>query len=77
MLLPQQLGPCWRFMCGEETRHGRCVLSLEMLKRSFVNNVMKDGPVGACFWWTKLLFFKFKLIYKQLLKNLVQDAVTI
>ena len=31
--------------------------SLEMLERSSVNNLMKDGPNGACFWWTELLLF--------------------
>jgi len=51
--------------------------SLEVLERSSVDNLMKDGPVGACFWWTELLlFFEFKLVYKQLIVGLVRDAVT-
>jgi hypothetical protein len=51
--------------------------SLEVSERSSVDNLMKDGPDGACFWWTELLlFFEFKLIYKQLLDDLVRDAVT-
>lgn len=51
--------------------------SLEVLERSSVDNLMKDGPEGACFWWTELLlFFEFKLVYKQLLEDPVQDAVT-
>src|SRR6266436_4401287 len=41
-----------------------------------IDNLMKDGPNGACFWWTELLLFEFKLIYKQLLEDLVRDAVT-
>ena len=49
----------------------------ESLERSSVDNLMKDGPDGACFWWTELLlFFEFKLVRKQLLKDLVRDAVT-
>jgi hypothetical protein len=28
--------------------------SLEVSERSSVHNLMKDGPDGACFWWTKL-----------------------
>jgi hypothetical protein len=55
---------------------GMCNQSLEVLERSLVNNLMKDGPDGACFWWTELLlYFEFKLIHKQLLEDLVQDAV--
>jgi hypothetical protein len=26
--------------------------SLEVLERSSVDNLTKDGPHGACFWWT-------------------------
>ena len=56
---------------------GVCHQSLEVSGRSSVDNLMKDGPDGACFWWMELLlFFKFKLIYKQLLEDLVWDAVT-
>ena len=51
--------------------------SLEVSERSSVDNLMKDGPSSAYFWWTELLlFFEFKLIYKQLLEGLVWDAVT-
>ena len=51
--------------------------SLEVSERSSVDNLMKDAPDGACFWWTELLlFFEFKLIYKQLLEDLVRNAVT-
>ena len=31
--------------------------SLEVSERSSVENLMKDGPSGACFWWTELLLF--------------------
>lgn len=49
--------------------------SLEVPERSSVDNLMKEGPDGACFWWTELLlFFEFKLIRKQLLEGLVRDA---
>ncbi len=51
--------------------------SLEVSERSSVDNLMKDGPDKACFWWTEvLLFFEFKLIRKQLLEGLVQAALT-
>jgi hypothetical protein len=51
--------------------------SLEVSERSSVDNLMKDGPDGACFWWTELLlFFEFKLILKQLSEDLGPDAVT-
>ena len=51
--------------------------SLEVLERLSVDNLMKDGPNGACFWWTEILvFFEFKLIYKELLYDRVRDAVT-
>jgi hypothetical protein len=51
--------------------------SLEVSERSSVDNLMKNGPDGACFWWTELLlYFEFKLIRKQLLEDLVQDTVT-
>ena len=52
-----------------------CATRVWKCQRSFVDNLMKDGPSGACFWWTELLlFFEFKLIYKQLLEGLVRDA---
>jgi hypothetical protein len=51
--------------------------SLEVSERSSVDYLMKDGLDGAFFWWTELLlFFEFKLVRKQLLENLVRDAVT-
>src|ERR1700678_2364452 len=51
--------------------------SLQVLDRSSVDNLMKDGPAGACFSWTELLlFFEFKLVYNQLSEGLVRDAVT-
>jgi hypothetical protein len=51
--------------------------SLEVSERSSVDNLMKDGPHGACFWWTEvLLFFEFKLFRKMLLEGLVQAALT-
>ena len=51
--------------------------SLEVSERSSVDNLMMDGPDGACFWWTEvLLFFKFKLIRKKLFEGLVQAALT-
>ena len=51
--------------------------SLEVSERSSVDYLMKDGSDGAFFWWTELLlFFEFKLVRKQLLKDLVRDAVT-
>ena len=51
--------------------------SLQLSERSSVDNLMNDGPNGACFWWTELLlFFEFKLIYKQLSEHLVRDAET-
>jgi hypothetical protein len=60
-----------------ERKPGVCYQSLEVLERSSVDNLMKDGPAGACFLWTELLlFFEFKLVYNQLLEGLVQDAVT-
>jgi hypothetical protein len=56
---------------------GVCYQSLGVLEGSSVNNLMKDGPDGACFWWTEvLLFFEFKLIQKKLLECLVQAALT-
>src|SRR5882762_11037644 len=81
MLLPQRSGPCWRFTRARAERKpdvaGVRYQSLEVLERSSVDNLMKDGPVGACFWWTELLlFFEFKLVYKQLIVGLVRDAVT-
>ena len=48
--------------------------SLEVSERSSVDNLMKEGPDGACFWWTKLLLFEFKLIHKELLESLVRDV---
>ena len=51
--------------------------SLDVLERSSVDNLMKDGPKEACFWWTELLLFiEFKLIHKQLLEDQVGDALT-
>ena len=47
-----------------------------MSERSSIDNLMKDGPDGACFWWTEVLsFFEFKLIQKKLLEGLVQAAL--
>ena len=51
--------------------------SLEVSERSSVDKLMKDGPDGACFWWTEvLLFVEFKLIRKKLLEGLIQAALT-
>ena len=50
-----------------------CYRSLEVLERSSVNNLMKDRPNRACFWWTELLLFK--LIHKQLLEDQALDAL--
>ena len=51
--------------------------SLQVSERSSIDNLMKDGPDGACFWWTEvLLFLEFKLIWKKLLEGLVQAALT-
>ena len=51
--------------------------SLRVSERSSVDNLMKDGPDGACFWWTEvLLFLEFKLIRRKLLEDLVQAALT-
>jgi hypothetical protein len=51
--------------------------NLEVSERSSVDNLMEDGPDGACFWWTELLlFFEFKIIRKKLLEGLVQAALT-
>jgi hypothetical protein len=56
---------------------GVCYERLEVSERLSVDNLMKDGPDGDCFWWTEILFFfEFKLICKELLYDLVQDAVT-
>src|SRR6202044_3875698 len=50
--------------------------SLEVSERSSVDNLMKDGPDGALFWWTEvLLFVEFKLIRKKLLEGLVRAAL--
>jgi hypothetical protein len=39
--------------------------SLEVLERSSVDNLMKDGLNGACFRWTELLlFFEFKTVVR-------------
>ena len=51
--------------------------SLEVSERLSVDNLMKDGPDGAYFWWTELfLFFEFNLVRKQMLEDLVLDEVT-
>ena len=51
--------------------------SLQVSERSSIDNLMKDRPDGACFWWTEvLLFLEFKLIWKKLLEGLVQAALT-
>ena len=39
--------------------------NLEVSERSSVDNLMKDGSNGACFWWTELLlFFEFKTVVR-------------
>ena len=54
---------------------GMCNQGLEVPERLSVDNLMKEGPDGACFWWTELLlFFEFKLIRKQPLEGLVWNA---
>jgi hypothetical protein len=57
---------------------GVCYQSLQVSERSSIDNLMKDGPDGACFWWTEvLLFLKFKLVQKKLLEDLVQAAIAV
>jgi len=54
--------------------HWKC---LQIVERSSVDNLMKEGPNEQPFWWTELLsFLEFKLNHHDLLELVGQDVQT-